>query len=220
MADKKPKSGGSRKERRASARAGKEHAPKRKTDADSSIRADFRKTTEMPISLEKALGAVAQLSHADSGPDHYEDFQREANMERADRGAAILLALNVENALERTIVRSLNPPTARRDLFGLQAPMGSFAHKIIMGHAIGVYGSETRTNLDIIRTIRNTFAHAKHPIRFGDDEMVVLVNFLVVQKKLIVLATTRINLSYRPVTRVTDTVPDLLRQPDSSLIRL
>jgi len=61
--------------------------------------------------------------------------------------------------------------------------MGSFANKIIMGQAIGLYGQQTRRNLDIIRAIRNAFAHAKRPISFGDDELIALVSFLVVHEK-------------------------------------
>ena len=52
-----------------------------------------------------------------------------------------------------------------------------------MGQAIGLYGQQTRRNLDIIRAIRNAFAHAKRPISFGDDELIALVSFLVVHEK-------------------------------------
>jgi hypothetical protein len=137
----------------------------------------------MNLGIEAAKQAVGELSNAASSPDHFEDFQREAGAEMADRGAAILLATNVENALENAIARLLNITPGKGELFGFNAPIGSFANKIIIGQAIGIYGPETRQNLDIIRVIRNAFAHAKRPIRFGDEELYTLCTFLIVHEK-------------------------------------
>jgi hypothetical protein len=89
MAKQQSESDRSRKDRRAAARAA---TPREKRAGDASIRADIRKAIERRATgFEKALKAVGQLSNADAGPNHFEDFQHEAGLERADRGAAILL---------------------------------------------------------------------------------------------------------------------------------
>jgi hypothetical protein len=51
-------------------------------------------------SIKKALEALNQLTDAQPTYDHFADFIKETNAEKNDRGAAILLATNVENALQ------------------------------------------------------------------------------------------------------------------------
>ena len=40
-------------------------------------------------------------------------------------------------------------------------PLSSLANKITMGYALGLYGPQMRSDLQIIRRIRNAFAHSK-----------------------------------------------------------
>jgi hypothetical protein len=131
--------------------------------------------------LKSALDAVKRLLDLDPGPDDFKHYQEEAGAEKGHRGAAILLATNVDNALRKSIRRWLNLGPKRRDeLFTFNGPGGTFSNKIIIGHALGIFGDRTRQNLDIIRTIRNAFAHAAHPIRFDDPAIARLCEFLVV----------------------------------------
>ncbi len=131
--------------------------------------------------LKSALEAVSRLSDRDPGPDDFKHYQEEAGAEKGHRGAAILLATNVDNALQKSIRRWLNLEPERRDeLFRFNGPSGTFGNKIIIAHALGIFGNKTRQNLEIIRTIRNAFAHATHPIRFDDLAIIKLCDFLVV----------------------------------------
>ena len=51
-------------------------------------------------------------------------------------------------------------------------PLSSFSSKILIGYSLGIYGADIRHNLDIIRNIRNIFAHAKQSVSF-DHNLVV-----------------------------------------------
>ena len=54
------------------------------------------------------------------------------------------------------------------------APLSTFSAKITIGHALGIYGDELRSQMDRIRAIRNAFAHAMLSISF-DDPVVAAV---------------------------------------------
>jgi hypothetical protein len=114
-----------------------------------------RKRSALPSNegLRAAKEAVSVLSDQDPGQDDFEHYRLETGRESGDRGAAILLATNVKNALQISIRRWLPVSGAlRQELFkGPVAPAGTFAAKIIIGHALGIYGPATRQNLDIIR---------------------------------------------------------------------
>ena len=92
---------------------------------------------------------------------------------RNDRGAALLLATNPENSLRIAIERKLAIAEKHRTmLFEEEAsPLRDFAAKIRMGYAIGLFGEETKKNLDMIRVIRNVFAHAPSPVNFSTVEI-------------------------------------------------
>src|ERR1700738_1268146 len=134
--------------------------------------------------IKAAKRAVNALSDEDVGQDDHKHYQLEAGAEKGDRGAAILLATNLENTLQIAIRRWLQiSDPLRRELFREPAsPAKTFSSKIIIAHALGIFGPTTRRNLDLIRTIRNAFAHAKKPIRFDDRPIADLCNFLVIPK--------------------------------------
>jgi hypothetical protein len=59
--------------------------------------------------------------------------------------------------------------TARGDLTNEKGPLSTFNSKIIAAYAFGLIDETTRKNLNIIRTIRNAFAHSKRLIDFDDQ---------------------------------------------------
>jgi hypothetical protein len=114
------------------------------------------------------IDAVAALSNAEFTGEDFQLTSIVIKSDKDDRGAAILLAADVENALWSAIVRRLGIPRDRRkELLGQNSPLGTFYNKIILGHAIGLFGEETRFNLDLIKAIRNSFAHARLSITFA-----------------------------------------------------
>ncbi len=69
------------------------------------------------------------------------------------------------------------------DLLSDNGPYGTFSAKIRMGHALRIYGDETRQNLDVLRAIRNAFAHTKKPIDFGHELIIVELQKIRVPRK-------------------------------------
>jgi hypothetical protein len=82
--------------------------------------------------------------------------------------AAILGAAIVEHYLEIELRRRL----PRKDdatwaaLLADNGPLNTFAAKITLGHALKLYDADMRDNLNIVRTIRNQFAHSKKLLPF------------------------------------------------------
>jgi hypothetical protein len=59
------------------------------------------------MTRKKALEALNEPIDAPPSHEHFAQWQRETNAEKNDRGAAILLATNVENALQGAITQIL-----------------------------------------------------------------------------------------------------------------
>lgn len=119
------------------------------------------------MGVDSVKEALLSLSNADMTEEDYARYQRETALDKNDRSAAILLATNLENALRTAIIRKLKvSEERRRGLFRHNGPFATFSNKIVVAYAVGIIGEDTRFNLDLIRAIRNTFAHAKIPVKF------------------------------------------------------
>jgi hypothetical protein len=88
-------------------------------------------------------------------------------------GAAIL-EYELENIIKRRLPRADN--TLWNELTNDNGPLSSFYTKITFGYALKIYNVELRNNLNIIRNIRNVFAHAKRPIDFSHTLIVNELN--------------------------------------------
>jgi hypothetical protein len=90
----------------------------------------------------------------------------------SDRASAVMLASITEAALE-TFVRSKVRPSFNADdmrlLFDFSGILGSFGAKITAAYAFNWYGPETRHDLDLIRVMRNEFAHSRKSFGFSDE---------------------------------------------------
>jgi len=118
------------------------------------------------------LNSLSALSRANPKRDHRKEFIQEINQEKNDRGAAILVVTNVENALRSCLQNVLANQNDQHDsLFGINRPMSTFDSKIRMAYAFGIIGPEMRWNLDVIRSVRNAFAHSQIPITFETKEV-------------------------------------------------
>src|SRR5438270_11156749 len=88
-------------------------------DISSAPRHKTRKKQQGTTGLKSALQAVSALSRSDPTEQDFQDYSRETNAEKNDRGAAILLATNLENALLSAIVNKLSiTEGGRKELFG------------------------------------------------------------------------------------------------------
>ncbi|TPL97443.1 hypothetical protein [Mesorhizobium sp. B2-3-10] len=89
------------------------------------------------------------------------------------RSVVIVLSSNLENLLRFTVLsRFIHLPKAEIDkLCDRSGPLNSFSQLTDIGFALGIYGRVTRKNLDIVRRIRNAFAHTFIPLDFDTAEV-------------------------------------------------
>ena len=103
------------------------------------------------MGIKSIYDALSALTIGEQQPEHFEEFQQQAKAEKNDRGAAILIATNLENVLEFAIERRLQTGTEqRKELFGYNAPIGGFSDKIIIANALRIIGPETRTDSECV----------------------------------------------------------------------
>lgn len=95
----------------------------------------------------------------------------------ADRHAAIACAAAVEHGLKSAIGLYLADDADRKSLFeDFEGPLGSFSSRTKIARALGVIDDAKVSDIDIIRRVRNTFAHSVLPISFGQQDLSQLVD--------------------------------------------
>ena len=105
-------------------------------------------------------------------------------LKESDRGCVIMGAALLADALE-DLLRSFfrQSPEAVGSiidpLFGGYAPLATFSARIQLAFAIGILPEDLRSKIEIVRRLRNEFAHAWGPIDFEDaqcaDRLVLLI---------------------------------------------
>lgn len=119
----------------------------------------------------KAITKLNKLGNDDYLSDQEQYITRLNN--ESDRGVILLLASLLEDALE-TAVKFEIPALDKideKELFGFDAPFGSFSKKIIGATAFGIISPEVRGLIDHIRSLRNKAAHLQVDIDFDIDEI-------------------------------------------------
>lgn len=97
-------------------------------------------------------------------------------LQTADRAIALVLGSILEQGLELSILshcvlgwNTAEAEAEQRKLFsGGEDGAMNFAVKIRLAYALGVYGPATRSDLDMMRNIRNLFAHDRGHLTFDD----------------------------------------------------
>jgi hypothetical protein len=56
-------------------------------------------------------------------------------------------------------------------LFEGNGPLASFSNKILMAHGLSLYGEKFRHDIDLIRELRNGFAHCRHAMTLQTPEV-------------------------------------------------
>lgn len=139
-----------------------------------------------------ALTALKKLGRRMPEPADIKAFSREIRQEKNDRGAAMLICGFLDQCLMLAIVRQLPNQTAAMKLFEDRAALHNFSDKINMAHAMGLYGEQTRRNLDILRTVRNLFAHSTRALSFKTPEVAQACDMLVPPSRHGVLRNTEL----------------------------
>lgn len=111
-----------------------------------------------------------------SGPfgiDKIHDTYRKLFKQESDRAAAILGAAAIDDILERILKQVfVANPTSKDELFdGPAAPLGSSASRIELCHRLGLISGRLARDLDLVRRIRNDFAHNIASYDFSIDSV-------------------------------------------------
>jgi hypothetical protein len=124
---------------------------------------------EEELSDPAYIKAFKALAKSRIDPAEADTVEREF-YEESDRSCWILNAAWTELALERGIRAVLRPDLPTK-FFDFEGPVGTFSAKIQMAYALGIFGSDTRHDLELIKLIRNTFAHSQKPLKFELPEV-------------------------------------------------
>jgi len=109
--------------------------------------------SRLPLAIEEQTAARAEL------------------LEGTDRSSALIGCALVDTTLVSAIATRLVAMTEREFeafFYSSEGPCASFAARIKLGKAIGIYGQKVTTMLDSIRRVRNAFAHCVKPLRFDN----------------------------------------------------
>ncbi|WP_174512438.1 hypothetical protein [Methylocella tundrae] len=104
-----------------------------------------------------------------------------ASPKTADATVALVLGAAVEQALEIAISTHFvldRDGCARMFEDEEIAPIPTFAAKIRLAYALGIYEKHIRDELNLLKGIRNAFAHAKADTKFTDKHIAQACGFL------------------------------------------
>jgi DNA-binding MltR family transcriptional regulator len=87
---------------------------------------------------------------------------------QTDRGCALVAAAWVDDALAEYVRAVLRPDQHVSDqLFQSEGPLGTFSARIKIAYMFGLIERYEYEDLEIIRSIRNEFAHVRQNLRLG-----------------------------------------------------
>jgi hypothetical protein len=102
------------------------------------------------------------------------EFQKET-----DRGAALVGAALIDTRLEAVLRSHFLEIKAVEELMeGGNAPLGTLSSRIKMAYALGLITELEFSECEIIRRVRNDFAHGVHGLTFRDQKLSALCNNL------------------------------------------
>jgi DNA-binding MltR family transcriptional regulator len=91
---------------------------------------------------------------------------------QSDRASAVVAAAVLDQLLERCLIQFLRHDKRGKDwLFGVYKPLSSLKAKTDLAHLLGVITEEERVELDIVRQVRNDFAHKFDTLTFKDAKV-------------------------------------------------
>jgi hypothetical protein len=115
-----------------------------------------------------------------AGLDDIELWESEV-YQTGDRTTAVMLGAMLDSSLERllaTLLRSDLNSSDRSKIFEFEGALGSFSSRIVMAYALKLIGPKSRADLDLIRLLRNEFAHSRKSFDFNTPEVKVVCDKL------------------------------------------
>lgn len=87
--------------------------------------------------------------------------------EETDRGCVLMAAAYLDSELKKLIrAKLVKNEATTKEIFGHNGALGSFSSRIDFAYLLGLISYATRLNLNLLRKIRNEFAHTASPINF------------------------------------------------------
>jgi hypothetical protein len=117
---------------------------------------------------------MRKLSRSEPQREHVEAIETELFAKGNDRATAIMFGSFVEATLERLLAKQLRQDLNsddRKKVFEYEGALGTFSSKTIMAYAMSLIGPVSRADLDLIRFLRNEFAHSRISFTFTTPEV-------------------------------------------------
>ena len=99
-----------------------------------------------------------------------EDFEKEF-AQNTDRGAVIVSATILAELLRMTLETFMVQEDVVDDLFGPYKPLSTFSARVQIAFALGLISDQEHNYLEIIRGIRNQFAHTAGALSFENQSI-------------------------------------------------
>ncbi|NWL48424.1 hypothetical protein DM819_21785 [Pseudomonas hunanensis] len=117
--------------------------------------------------------------------DSTNDIPRQANMEMAnafkiaaesladesERGSVVLAAAWLDESLTAILAAYMKPSEKKEDLLAPGRPLGDFGTKIILADRLRLVAPPLLKSLDMIRRLRNDFAHIASDLNFENQSV-------------------------------------------------
>lgn len=97
--------------------------------------------------------------------------------QETDRGLPLVAAALIDEKLSETLEMFFtNNRSSKKLLTDSNAPLGTFSARIEMSLALGLIDEDEYSEAQLVRKIRNKFAHEKHGLNFSSQPIVDLCN--------------------------------------------
>src|SRR5437016_305884 len=105
---------------------------------------------------------------AQNPPDLNELIQQMAGLfKESDRGFALITSAWLDDALGELLrARFVDNKSAADELLTGDSPLATFSSRIKVAHCLGLISDTVKRDLNMIRTIRNQFAHERGGLSF------------------------------------------------------
>jgi DNA-binding MltR family transcriptional regulator len=146
----------------------------------------FRREVQLSDEQLRAASNAMYEAMVDDVVDHistlHYDFDKALGFfrscrEESDRATPVLIFSFIENAIKQLFSAELSPdtPGGVASLFGQSGPLATTNTRIRMLAALGWIFHDTAKNLDVLRKIRNQFAHDPPQSGFLDERVQALL---------------------------------------------
>jgi mannitol repressor len=113
--------------------------------------------------------SVASMSKPDTGRLIAYNKMVDQFRAESDRAAAILAVSFLDNNLRRMLLAYMVDHPRGRDFFESDRPLATFSSRITLAFGLGLLSPDTFSDLNLIRKIRNHFAHSEEAATFDSS---------------------------------------------------